>query len=318
MILFLYGEDSYRLRERLKQLKKAFAEKYDRSHMVTLEGKGLKISDFHNAVSTVGLFSEKRFIVVEGLFGQKSPRKTLDDFYAHINKHALPDDSVVVFVEDREPDAKPHALWKFLVSGKHVTHCPLLSGTVLQTWVENEAKRFECSIEPEAIRYLTLCLGSDLWALHHEIQKLSCTSQTSVITASQTKTAVRSPFDENIFHFIDALSQRNAALSLRLLEDQFTAGAEAPVLLGHLSRQFHTLAHLRSLPEHMKETDVQKAVGVHPYVLRKTRNVTKLFSAKDLQRIFSDLTEVDRRLKTTSVDSKAALVAFVASVCRED
>ncbi len=318
MIIFLYGEESFRLRERLKQLKKAFAEKYDRSHMVTLEGRGLTVGDFHNAVSSLGLFSDKRFIVVDGLLRQQKSKKILDDFYNYLTQKTLPEDSVVVFAEDCEPAEKPHAMWKVLLAGKHVTHFAQLSASLAHDWAVRQAAELGCAIEPDALRYVTLCTGNDLWALHHEIHKLCLGSTASVITMAQARSVVRSPFDENIFHFIDALSQRNASLSLRLLEDQFAAGAETPMLLGHLSRQFRLLAHLRSLPENMKETDVQKCVGVHPYVLRKTRAFTTFFSPADLQRIFGDLVEVDRRLKTTSVDPKAALVAFVASVCNKD
>ncbi len=318
MIMFLYGEDTYRLRERLKQLKKAFAEKYDRSHMVTLEGRGLTVNDFHNAVSSLGLFSEKRFIVVDGLLRQQKSKKILDDFTMYLTQKTLPEDSVVVFVEDCEPAEKPHALWKVLLAGKHVTHFAPLSPPAVHDWALHQVKELGCTIEPDALRYVVMCTGNDLWALHQEIHKLCLGSTASVITMAQVRGSVRSPFDENIFHFIDALSQRNVSLSLRLLEDQFAVGAETPMLLGHLSRQFRLLAHLHSLPENMKETDVQKCVGVHPYVLRKTRAFTKVFSAGDLQRIFTNLVEVDRRLKTTSIDPKAALVAFVASVCNKN
>ena len=73
---------------------------------------------------------------------------------------------------------------------------------------------------------------------------------------------VTSPLDDNIFHFTDALSARNAATALHLLHDQLESGANPFYIVTMLSRQITILLQVKA--------GGAAASKLHPYVQKKS------------------------------------------------
>ena len=126
---------------------------------------------------------------------------------------------------------------------------------------------------------------------------------------------VRGKFDENIFALTDAISQKNKALSLNLLEKELENGLAEPYLMHMLIRQFRILLQVRAAMD-LGHTSRKAAseLKLHPFVAQKSFTQAKNFSIESLKIIFSRLIKMDRQLKTGQGDFKTDLALMIASI----
>src|SRR3989338_5758079 len=100
MIFFLYGQDTYRSRLKVRELKEKFVREVDPSgaNLVVLDGATMKLEDFRNAVSAMSMFAKKRMVVVERLLesGKKPVQEAVAEYIGHKD---FPEDHIVVFWE---------------------------------------------------------------------------------------------------------------------------------------------------------------------------------------------------------------------------
>ena len=67
MIFFLYGKDTFRSHEKLKEIRNRFFEKIDPDKMnaAVLDGETLNINEFREKVATASFFATKRLVAIE-------------------------------------------------------------------------------------------------------------------------------------------------------------------------------------------------------------------------------------------------------------
>ena len=89
MIIFLYGEDTFRSRQKLKELKDKFTREADTSggSIVNLAGESLSVEALSEAVGARSLFARKRMIIIENVFNNKSD-KILEKVFDYFKKQS--------------------------------------------------------------------------------------------------------------------------------------------------------------------------------------------------------------------------------------
>jgi DNA polymerase III delta subunit len=90
------------------------------------------------------------------------------------------------------------------------------------------------------------------------------------------------------------------------MSDYFEKGEDEIRLLGMFVYQFRNLIKVKSAP--------LENLGLHPFVLRKTREQAKNFSFEELKKIYYQLLTIDFDIKLGKVNSTAALELFVAGI----
>jgi len=71
MLIFLYGQDSYRSWQKLNEIIQRY-RKIDRSglNLTIFEGENLEFNEFKNSVESIPFLADKRLIVVKNLISQ--------------------------------------------------------------------------------------------------------------------------------------------------------------------------------------------------------------------------------------------------------
>lgn len=304
MILFLHGTDSYRMQERLQFLRSAFQEKYDEKGMnvSTVDGANIDIDEFRKHVHSLGLFSQKRFVVL------RNPWSAAKDLQEQLitELDRIGADTILCVVAD-PPPRKDNKLFKRLSACDKVEEYNDLSPTQLRAFIRLQAKEHGASsIEPAAVELLAANVGNDLWRMSTEIKRLAHYDQS--ITAAAVRSLVDAVIDDNIFNLTDAIGQRNAKRATTLLEDQFATGANEQYLIAMLGK------HIGTLIKALKTNG--KGLKLHPYVLRKALDQSRHFDEQTLLRLYWRLLEIDEQLKTTNADGHTLLQLFVLDACR--
>ena len=329
MIIFLYGEDTFRSRRKLKEFKDKFLSEVDPdgNSLLVLDGEKANIGQINEAVAAPSLFSRKRMIIIERLFNNKS-KSVLDEACDYFKKIEKKDnENIVVFWDE----VKAHGLGKnklfiFLKNQRFAQEFKPLSNTEATRWVVKEARQKGAKISQQAALRLTAFFGSDLWQLSQEIEKLTNfknsqqaalikDGQEAEIGVSDIEVMVRGSVDENIFALTDAISHRNKARSLELLEKEIDSGAADSYLLHMIMRQFKILLQVRQAIENgMSSRKIINDLKLHPFVVQKSLAQARNFTLIGLKNILNKLLAIDRKVKVGQADFKTELALLFAQM----
>jgi DNA polymerase-3 subunit delta len=331
MIIFLYGEDTYRSRQKLKEIVDNFKAKVDvrGESLSVVDAQKATVAQLAEAAGAPSLFARKRMVVIEGLLLNKSD-KVRDGAAEHFKRFAKDgaDDNVIVFWEGQGADKIGKTkLYAFLSKQKFSQEFKPLSNTEATAWVKEEAKRRGGTITNEAALHLSGLFGSDLWQLSHEINKLvhykagrggKLLVDAPGIAPIETRDVSelsRGQMDESIFALSDALSARNRARALELLERELRAGVAEGYLMTMIVRQFKILLQVRqALDLGQSNRKIMSALKLHPFVVQKAMNQVRNFSLERLKAILLELIAIDRQVKTGQADFKAAMGLLFARI----
>lgn len=330
MIIFLYGEDSFRSRRKLNEFKDRFSREVDPSgnSLTILDGETAKIEKINELVSPSSLLAEKRMIIIENLFQNKG--QNIFDQVLEYFKNKKNDDNIVIFwdrlgAEDKLPKTKS-SLFKFLNKQKFTGVFKLLSNTEATNWARKEIEMRGGKISAQAAIALTGLLGSDLWQMNNEIDKLinykagqklqlSEDDKGVIIEKEDVEKLVRGSFDEKIFALTDAISNKNKALATKLLEEQIEAGLTDIYLLNMIIRQFKILLQIRqALDSGLSSRKITSLLKIHPFIVQKGMGQVRNFSLPVLKDIFKKLVEIDYLMKSGQTEIKPMLNLLIAKL----
>jgi DNA polymerase III delta subunit len=322
MIILLYGEDTYRSRERLRILRDAFRERHDPTGVSTLriDGEVLTAEKLITHLTVQGFLTKKRFVAVEGFFSHGAPQE-LAAAHEYLKARKFATDNILVFWEGGEApsrggaSAASHALWADLVSIAKAEQYPPLEGAALTAWYTNEVRTRGGTIGKTDLQHLIHVLGNDLWRASTEIEKLVHACAGRSMTEADIDQLIAAPFDDNIFQLTDAIGQRDTGTALRLLENQFQNGAEALYLLRMLAWHVRNLIRVRAFLESgvTNHRTIARELRIHPFVAQKALRQSQLFSLDDLRKIHGGLLEIDRTMKSRSVDPRVLFTLLTVS-----
>lgn len=304
MTILLSGEDTYRSRKRLLQLIAAFKKKFDAGghNIARFSGSSLTLQVLQGALGTQSLLSKKKMVIIEGLCGAKLTDST-KDVLGYVQTHAS-DDCIVVLYEQV---ALPKTTMKHKAFAKATCESfELLEGAALTRHLSQEAKEKGVVLDSAASRALVERIGSDTWMLATTLDQLRAFAKGKTVSESDVAAFTETAFDENIFHFTDALGRKDAQTSLQLMYDQLQLGSHPLYILTMLVRQFRLLLLVSEGGESLG--------SVHPYVLQKSQTQARMFTPALLQEAFAELITMDAELKNGFQDAETLLTRFIVRI----
>ena len=320
MVIFLYGPDTYIIRQKLKELKNKFIRQKDKSGLgiTVLDGQSLDLDTFRSRLYAPGFFSDKRMIIIENLLAGAG-QEILEEAMEYLKKVRQEKDNITVFVEGGTPIVKSDLqkkLFNLLKKTEHVQEFSLFSGSRLNQWIKKEITKRSGKIAGPAVNVLATATGPDLWRLSSEVDKLVAYCGTHLITLEVVNLLVKAKLDENIFHLVDAVGMKDKKSALKFLKDQLAAGISLSYLFGMLVRQFRILLQVRELLSQgdSNQWSLAKKLGLHPYVAKKSLVQARHFTKQELKKIYQKLLTIDAKIKTTPVDPGVLLDLLIVSV----
>jgi DNA polymerase-3 subunit delta len=344
MIIFLYGQDNFRSRLKLNELKDKYSREVDKlgSGLKTLAGARASLAEIAAAVSPSSLLSRKRLIIIEDIFDNKDQAifEKIKDYFKTKNRN----DNIIIFWDsslkikkvknasrpmlldaagkDKPLNKKQADLFKFLSTQKYAYSFNLLSYTELTNWVKKEAVRRGGKISAKAAELLVGLTGNDGWQINNEIDKLlnykaagKLTETGAEIEVWDIQNLVQGNFNENIFALTDAISDKNRALGVKLLAEQIAAGLNGGYLLNMFVRQFRILLQIKqALDAGSNQRKIASQLKLHPFIIQKGMEQARNFSLLALKNIFSQLAKIDYEVKSGQGDYITGLNMLLARI----
>ncbi len=318
MILFLYGADTYRSRQKLKEI----INRYKKVHKSGLSlrrfnEEGFRFEDFQNEIETASMFKEKKLLLLINVFANQEFK---DRFLKNKKKILHSDDTIVVYQAGGVN--KKELFVKFLLNNSKSQEFKPLEGRGLRNWIRKEFLHYHLEISGPALERLIESVGSDSWQMANEIKKLSLykMGQNRDISANEggeirledVNILVVPKIENDIFKTVDAVAARNKKTALRLLKSHLKKGSPPLYLLSMISLQFRNLLIIKDLME--RNISPYGSSGLHPYVIRKSLFISGRFSLAELKRIYLSLFQLDIAVKTGKMDAETAIDLFIAGI----
>lgn len=307
MIIFLYGEDTYRMREKLKEI----IERHKKIHK---SGLNLKYFDdftnFKDELKQTSMFKEKKLAVITNVFANPDFKEK----FCQNKKDFLKTEDIILFYQEGEIN-KNNSLFKFLKKNAKSQEFKFLTGQRLKTWIKKEFDRYETKIDSEVLEKLIEYIGNDLWQMSNEIKKLASFKKNKAVQSEDIELLVRSKIETDIFKTIDAIAEKNKKQALKLLHKHLEKGDSPLYLLSMINYQFRNLLIVKDLIEKHKPYNViLKKSGLHPFVVKKSYYQSQKFTFQELKKIYQKIFKVDLDIKTGRIQPEIALDLLITEI----
>jgi DNA polymerase-3 subunit delta len=320
MIYFLFGSDTFRSQEKLKQIKNKFLQKENSGADLSLLDFGEKISleKIKESFSAGNLFSPKKLVILS-----QTIKLTTPDFQKEVLALIKKDagileetDRILVFWE--EVPKKTGALFKYLFKNAKKQEFELLEGQALNKWALEKMQSYiaEAKFQGSALSLLTASTGSDLYLLGNEICKLASYISTSSITEADINAMVRARFDSNIFETVEAMLGKNKGRALELFHQQIEKGEDVFYIFSMYVYQIRNLLKVSEFASQRMPNNyaIAKETKLHPYVVQKCLAQLRNVPAENIKNAYSKLEQIDIAVKTGKTDLLTALDLFLTSI----
>ncbi len=307
MIIFLYGEDTYRMKEKLKEIVEGY-QKVRTSGLNLKYFSGDSFGDFKNEIKQASMFQERKLAIVLNPFDSLEFKES---FLKEGENFVDSSDVVVVYQEGKV--AKNNTLLNFLIKKAKSQKFKLLTGVKLRNWALKEFSKYGVRIDGQALTAFLNFIGSDLWRMSNEIKKLA--SYKKYLEAKDIQLMVRSGINTDIFRTIEAISQKNKKEALALLYKHIENGDSPIYLLSMINYQFRNLLIIKDLINRATPYyAIVKKSKLHPFVIKKSYYSAQRFDFQELKNIYNKIFKLDMKIKTGKVEPATALDLLVAEI----
>ena len=330
MLHVLFGEDNFSLHQTLDEIKKSLGDPTMlTTNTTTLDGRHMTLEQLKSVCETVPFLAEKRLVIVEGLlerFDAKGKSGTKKSSRSDSQKNGyqavaayvsrVPDFTALVLVDGKVNNRNP--LLKELSAKTAIKAFPLFKKVKLRQWAQQRVAKADGKISASALELLTRFVGSNLWIMSSEIDKLVLYAAGKCIEDEDVKAVVSYAQEANVFALVDAILESRAGVAQKLLQQLLQQGAAPAFFLVMLSRQSRIIVQVKELKEEGKpDAVIQNKLNMRSdFVLYKALEQANRYSWPRIKELYHRLLEADLSIKTGKYDGELALNILIAELCQ--
>lgn len=331
MLHILLGQDDFSLRQSLEEIKRGIGDQaLLAANTTTLDGQQVTLDQLRTVCETVPFLAERRLVIVTGLLERFEPKSKSSrqkkitplanqqneykSLAAYISK--IPDSTVLVLIDGKIASNNP--LLRQLSAKTKVKSFPLLRDTELRQWIQRQVTEEGGSISSPAVSLLAKLVGSNLWIIANEINKLVLFTSGRRIEEEDIKMVVSHAQEANVFAMVDAILEFKAGVAEQLLQQLLQRGAAPAYLLVMLSRQVRMIVRVKELRNQGEpKIEIQNKLGLtSEFTLRKTLEQADKYSLERIKKVYHKLLEADLSIKTGKYGGELALNILIAELCQ--
>lgn len=314
MLIFLYGQDTYRSRQKLKEII-SHHQKIHQSglNLEIYNAQDLNFQTFRDEFQQISMFKEKKLVVLENVF---SNQRFKEEFLKNKEIFLISKEIIVIFEEGKVLEGDK--LTKFLKKNGKFQKFELLEKQRLKNWVKKEFEKEKVEIEIRALEKLIDFVGNNLWQMTNEIKKLINYKKGNSIKEKDVELLVKAKPEAEIFETITAIAQKNKKKALKLIEKHLEKGDSPFYLLKMITYQFRNLIMVKTFTSQgffgADTRIISQRTGIKPYAVKKTIELTRNFSLEELKKIYRKIFEADLNIKTGKINPEEGIKMLIAEI----
>lgn len=299
MIIAFHGPNTYRSRQKVKELFDEYRTKYgDALDVRRIDADEEDFSVLKSLLESRSLFSSKKLIMVSYVFSGKRAGEM--ELGKDLLQFASESKDVMLILWDgvlAADDKKRLAQWKPFFSKSQ--EFKVLTGVQLQKWVQEEAGKRGVQVASAKTAYLTSLKG-DSWAIVNELEKMA--------VAVEDDTRAGAPKERTVFELGDAFIQ-NPRSALQILHNLIERGEDEFGLFAYVASYLRTLLIVKGCQERGRNVAVSH--NIHPFVAKKAASLVRNIPLGRLQDLLRRFFEEDVAIKTGGSTPKESLMRIL-------
>jgi len=310
-IFFLAGSETFLLKEKIKEWKKAAEKKYGQFNTLTIffEAAWLKSNNIINKkskeiiseISTPSFFGEKRIIFLENFppFEKKINPEQSKYLLRIIKNLALVPLENVIVISCQNPD-KRTKIFKELNNIAKVEFFEKLEEKSLLSWICHRFKEKGCTLKTNIAQEIINFCGHDLWKINQEIEKLTLFKANKEILLEDIKKICTPSFEIVDFAFANAIQSGKIKEILINFKKTIDSGVEVQSsifrIIAPIIRQIYKIIWA------LKYKKTARDVNIHPFVFSRCKNIASQYSEDKIKIFIEKLILIDQKIKTGKIE----------------
>ncbi len=299
-IYLLQGEEPFYIDEISNYLEKSVLSESEKSFNQTIfYGKDTEPVTIAEASLRYPMMAEKQVIIVK----EAQSLKNIEELGSYAER-PMPSTILVLNYKYKNLDARTRLCKAIQAKGVILTTRKMYENQV-PAWIEKYIKQYNYTIDPQAAQILTDSLGTELSKIANELNKLLiAVKDTNRITPAHIEENIGFSKDFNLFELQDAIGSKNIFKANQIITYFGNNPQQHPIqmTIATLFSFFSKIFAIHFLSD-KSEKGVIKAMGGHPFYIRKMINVSKRFHPTKLYEIIGILREYDLKSKGVDVSS---------------
>ncbi len=316
MVIYLYGQDTKRSREKLNALTEKFLKEVDPSgiNLTSCDGTKLDPEALGQLLRAAPFLARRRMVVIERLFENK--KDGVVDVLEHFmdsepkTQNLKPitsyDDTIVVLWEDGTP--KPTLAKKF-AKLPHAQQFETLEKGDAPEWIVRQLKTQDVAIDPQAARALAERFPGNTWALSTELHKLAAyakrqlTNDNVHLTTKDVDLLAGNFSEEPLYMLTAAIESGSLPDAAQRLHTFLQSGTPLLVLMSLIGKLLGNLS--------AEKRGGLAALKLHPYVEKKIRSLARRVAPDALTALLDQFLSLEYKMKTTRHNGEVEVLRFL-------
>lgn len=270
---------------------------------------------------TFPVFSARRLLIVLNADQMTDDREALPAYLEN------PCETTVLVFVAAKPDMRKKLFSTLKKKGLVIT-CPPLYENEVPQWIAQEGEKRGLRFSKEALWYLKEHLGTDLFSIQQEIDKLtlhlsaadkagSLSPEAKEISVDRVQEVIADGRSHSIFELVGAVGEKNVKTALSLLTELLAEGERPLFILTMLVRQWRIMALAKEeLDSGKTESAAGKKVPMPPRLLAPFFQQLKKWNGREIRRAFDLSLAADSQLKGGRQSASFVLEALILDLCR--
>lgn len=221
--------------------------------------------------------------------------------------------SIVVFIAPYEKMDERKKLTKELKRNADTFEANKLTEQELKKWIRTRADYNGVTIEPAAIEQMLALVGTNLFMLTSEVDKLALyIGKGLTIDVKTVESLVSRSLEQNIFTLVDKIVTRRIEEALRIYYDLLKLNEEPIKILAVITGQFRLLYQVKELAKRgYGQKQIASHLKIHPFRVKLAAGQAQKFDDKELTYIIKQLADADYNMKTGAMNKELIIELFL-------
>ncbi len=261
-------------------------------------------------LDTYGFLSSKKVIILTNIESLKydENKKDLDHLFKYI-ENPNPDNLLIIY-------SKGNNTLKTIKELKKL--CKVIESTInIKDYIKNTFKDYK--IDFKAINMLEEYCLDDYTKVVNECDKLkNYKIDDKIITCDDIDTLVIKKLGDSrdlTFAFSRSLAEKDKKTALKNYKELLEYNIEPLSIIGLLASQIRIIYQVKLLEDKgMRDKEIADTLSEKEFRIKKTRELTRLYSMDELLRLMQELSNMDYRLKTEDIDGNSLIELFILNI----